>query len=124
MRKLSFTLCVCFAATLAAARPAAAQAPECTPIDYTIQVIKLPSGVIQPVPDQEVERDDCVCWGSNARDEFKIWFPIGGPLSTDTLVVQGQPSRVCDRAVRKGHWYYTGTIDGTAIPDPWLNVTP
>jgi hypothetical protein len=124
MRKLSITLCVCFAATLAAARPAAAQpaaAPKCTPTDHTIQVI-LQGGVVQTKREYSVKKNDCVCWVSNAQTDFKIWFPLGGPLSTDTLVVEGHPSRVCDRAIKVGYWYYKASIDGTEIPDPWLDV--
>ena len=130
MRKLSITLCVCFAATLAAARPAAAQetaaAPECTPANYTITVI-LMGGEVETKRLVTVRRDDCVCWVSNAQNEFKIWFPYaygGGPLSADTLVVQGHPSRICDKATKKGYWLYKASIDGTATPDPWLDVGP
>ncbi len=130
MRKLSFTLCVCFAAALAAARPAAAQEPAEDPglapvllQQAASQCRKIPillkgNGQLLFPPVATAKVGQCICWKSN-RDSWSVDFPFGSPFSSGQRHFDQDAS--CGDVKRSGFFKYDVKVEGEAA-DPWLDI--
>jgi hypothetical protein len=131
MRKLSFTLCVCFAAALAAARPAAAQ--EVTAEDQElvrvlsaqvvsqcrrIPIILKGNGELSFPPVATAKVGQCICWQSN-KNTWSVDFPFGSPFFEGKR--HFEKSDACGDVWRSGFYKYDVDVAGVT-EDPWLDI--